>query len=405
MNVLQVNKFHWLKGGSESVYLGLSQLLRSHGHNVISFSMKDERNLPSEWERFFVENVDYESASLSQKLLAASKILYSFDAKNKMRALLRDVDPAVAHFHIFQHQISPSVFGPLRDRRIPIVLTLHDLKPICPNYKMLVNGNVCEMCKGGRFYNCFLNRCSKGSAAKSLIAVLEMYLHHALGYYRSVDRYIAVSDFYRRKMIEFGFPAGQIVHIPNSIDPSLFPLSHQDEGFGLYFGRLSEEKGVDTLLHALAKCPTVPFRVVGTGPLEAELKQLSSELGLSKVEFCGFKKGDELQKLLGAASFTVIPSQWYENCPMSVLESFSMGKPVIGSRIGGIPELIADGVDGYIFEPGKVDELAEKIQVLWDAPQRRRKMGLEGRTKVETEYSPERYYDKILSAYNDLANS
>ena len=250
MRVLQVNKFHWLKGGSEAVYFSVSKLLELHGHKVIPFSMKDPRNINTPYEKYFVDHISYDSGGLEEKLSAAFKVIYSFDARKKMELLLQEVVPDLGHFHIFQHQISPSVFRPLRKKGIPIILTLHDLKPMCPNYKMLTHDGICERCKGRNFYNCFFHRCSKGSAINSLVNTIEMYLHYAMKYYQNVDKYIAVSDFLRVKMIEYGFPPEQVIHIPNFVDPCSFAFSDIDNGYCLYFGRLSEEKGLTTLLKA-----------------------------------------------------------------------------------------------------------------------------------------------------------
>lgn len=402
MKVLQVNKYNWHKGGSETVYFRLSELLRAHGHEVIPFSMKDERNERSPYEKFFVENVDYDRGGISNKISSALKIIYSLDARNKIDALLNCVTPDVAHFHIFQHQISPSVFGPLRKRGIPTILTLHDLKPICPNYKMLTNGAVCEKCKGGRFYHCLVNRCTKDSYAKSLVNVIEMYLHYARGYYQEVSRYIAVSDFYRRKMIEFGFPAEQVVHIPNFVDVERFAENANGGCYCLYFGRLSEEKGLFTLLEAARKCPEIPLIIVGSGPLEAALQEKAAGDNIQNVTFAGFKTGKELQRIVGEARFTIIPSEWYENCPMSVLESLAMGKAVVGADIGGIPELITDGDDGLTFVPGDANSLAAAMRQLWTTPEKTREMGMAGREKVAKKYSPQKCFEKTMSLYREL---
>lgn len=401
MKILQVNKYHWIKGGSETAYFGITSLLEGHGHEVIPFSMKDEKNLPTPWSRFFVETVDYGKGGLPNKLSSALKIIYSFDAVRKMKSLLKEARPDIAHFHIFQHQISPSVFGPLRKKGVPVILTLHDLKPVCPNYKMYTGGRVCEKCIGGKFINCFLNRCTKGSAFGSLINTIEMYLHYALRYYQDVDRYITVSSFYRDKMIEAGFPPEKVVHIPNFINLGEFQCTGADKGYGLYFGRLSDEKGVGTLLKALALCPDMPFYLAGSGPCERELKGFAEKMGLVNASFVGFKKGGELKKLVQEASFTVIPSEWYENCPMSVIESLAMGTPVIGSRIGGIPELIRDGVDGLTFIAGDHEDLASKMQALWKDKEKRKEMGFRGRQKAEREYSPELFYEKVMKTYEN----
>ncbi|MGB5277322.1 MAG: glycosyltransferase family 1 protein, partial [Gammaproteobacteria bacterium] len=184
MNILFINKFYWKKGGSEAVYFAETALLEKHGHTVIPFSMLDEQNEPSEYSRYFVSNINYDNASSLEKLVAASRIIYSFEARKKIKELLNDIKIDIAHFHIFQHQISPSVFGPLKEAGIPVVLSLHDLKPMCPNYQMYTHGHTCEKCKGHKYYHCFLNSCTKGSRAKSLINTVEMYFHHFMGSYR-----------------------------------------------------------------------------------------------------------------------------------------------------------------------------------------------------------------------------
>jgi glycosyltransferase involved in cell wall biosynthesis len=339
---------------------------------------------------------------LINRLSSASKIIYSFDAKNKMKRLLSDHSPDLAHFHIFQHQISPSIFSPLQKKKIPIILTLHDLKPICPNYKMYVNNHVCEECKGRKFYHCFKNRCTKGSTLGSLINTIEMYFHYAMKYYQNVDKYIAVSQFYQNKMIEFGFPKEKIAYLPNYIDVSDYDPHVAEQGYMLYFGRLSEEKGITVLFDAAVKLLDVPFYIVGTGPLEEELKCKAQEKGLTNVQFLGFKMGNELRTLLTESTCVIVPSEWYENCPMTVLEAFAAGKPVIGSDIGGIPELINEEVDGFIFPPGDVNELSKKIQWMWFHRNKAKEMGLQGRKKVEEKFNAEVHYNGLMTIYNSV---
>jgi len=403
MNIISINKFFWNKGGSEAVFFGEMELLESNGHKVVPFSMKAENNLESPYSQYFVDNIDYASSGSSGKIKAAMNIIYSFEARSKMKRLLQDFLPDIAHFHIFQHQISPSVFGPLKKKKVPLVLTLHDLKPICPTYKMYTNNNVCEACKGGKFYNCFLNKCTMDSAFKSLINTVEMYLHDLLGYYRGVDRYIAVSEFYKNKMIEYGFKEEQVVCIPNYIDVDKFQRPYDDQGYGLYFGRLSNEKGLNHLLDAAAIANDVPLYIAGTGPLEDELKLIVEQNNITNIKFLGFVSGDELLNLISRASFTVISSMWYENCPMSVLESLALETPVIGANIGGIPELIENNVDGYIYEPGNSKELAEKMNQIMVNADARRVMGEAGRKKIVEHFNKEQHYKKLLALYTELA--
>ena len=402
MNLLLINKFFWKKGGSEAVYFSEMDLLKAHGHQVIPFSMQDKRNFTSEYAKYFVSNIDYANAGLKEKLTAAGRIIYSVEAKQKIDCLLQDHKIDIAHFHIFQHQISPSVFGPLRKAGIPLVLTLHDFKPICPNYLMYTNGHICENCKGRKFYNCMLNSCTKNSKFKSMINMVEMYFHYLMGYYKNVARYIAVSEFYRQKMIEFGFPPEQITLIPNFIDTEKFQYIGQDKGYGLYFGRLSDEKGLNTLLKACTNTRDVPILIAGTGPAEEELQKKASTLGLEHVTFIGYKSGQELIDLLAGASFTILPSEWYENCPMSVLESLAVGTPVIGSRSGGIPELIEEEQDGLTFEMGNADDLADKMNRLWRSATQRREMGLNGSKKIASQYTAKIHYNRLMRLYTEL---
>lgn len=402
MKIISVNKFFWQKGGSEAVFFGEKSLLESRGHTVVPFSMADDKNQASEYSRYFVKNVDYATAGGVEKLVSAMNIIYSFEAKFKMKQLLNEFTPDVAHFHIFQHQISPSVFGPLQKKKIPLVLTLHDLKPICPTYKMYTNDEVCEACRGGKFYHCFVKKCTMGSRFKSLINTVEMYLHYYLGYYQNVDRYIAVSQFYRNKMIEFGFSPEQVVYIPNYIDAAKFDRPYSDQGYGLFFGRLSYEKGLDHLLDAAALTPEIPLYIAGTGPSDAQLKQAVADKNLTNVKFLGFVSGDELLDLISKASFTVIPSIWYENCPMSVLESLALQAPVIGADIGGIPELVDHEKDGYIYPSGDSRALADVMTKMMRDGSRRQQMGAEGRKKIIEDFNETAHYQRLIDLYKEI---
>ena len=267
---------------------------------------------------------------------------------------------------------------------------------------MYTQGRVCEACKDQRFYNCVRYRCTKGSRAGSLVNTVEMYLHHALGYYRQVDRYIAVSRFYRNKMIEYGFPESQITYIPNFVDTQRFAFAGKDAGYGVYIGRLSAEKGLKTLLDACERAPEIPIKIVGTGPMEQYLKAETERRRLANITFCGYKTGNELTELLSAASFSVLPSEWYENCPMSVLESLSVGTPVIGADSGGIPELIEHGEDGLHFSPGDTEALADRMRRLWASREQRLAMGRAGAEKIRTDFTAERHYEQLRMLYASL---
>ena len=267
---------------------------------------------------------------------------------------------------------------------------------------MCTNDHVCEACRGRKFSNCFINKCTKGSRFKSLINTVELYFHYLHGYYQNVDRYIAVSKFYRNKMIKYGFGEHQVVYIPNYIDAGKYDLPYGDEGYGLYFGRLSYEKGVDYLLDAASGLGDLPICIAGTGPSEEQLKLIVAERNLDNVRFLGFVTGDELTSLIANASFTVMPSIWYENCPMSVLESLALRTPVIGAGIGGIPELIDHGIDGLVYEAGNADALVNAVRSIMQDGDRRRAMGDAGRRKIAEKFNKETHYRQLLSLYEEI---
>ena len=404
MKILTVNKYYWMKGGSEAVFFSEKNMLEYHGHDVVPFSMQSDKNEECEFSHFFVNEVDYEKGGFLNRLNTASKIIFSFDAREKISMLLKKFSPNLAHFHIFQHQISPSVFGPLRKQGIPIILTLHDLKPICPSYKNYVNGKVCEACKRGKFYNCLKNKCTKGSTLGSLVNTVEMYSHYAMGYYQSVNRYIAVSRFYKQKMVESGFAEEKIDYLPNYVDVSRFQPSRYDKGYVLYFGRLSEEKGISTLIKAASYNSSIPHIIVGNGPLSYALKNETERNSIENISYLGYKEGAELKLLLSEATVVVVPSEWYENCPMTILEAFASGVPVIGSSIGGIPELINEE-DGLIFQPGNAIELAEKIKWILENKVKAKEMGMEGRKKMGLKFNAEAHYDGLMSIYNSVLSN
>jgi len=374
MKILQINKFFYLKGGSEAYLFSLINGLKKHGIEIAEFAMQDSRNHESIYQKFFVSPIDYETDKTYQKIKFVSKIIYSFEAKKKIAMLLNKFKPDIVHLHIFQHQISPSILPEIKKRHIPIIYTAHDLKTICPNYKMLSHGNVCEECKGHKYYKCVKNKCVKNSYLKSIINSIEMYFHHWRKYYELIDLIITPSDFYRKKLIEFKFPADRVIHIPNFVDDKLFRQSYYNDGYFIYLGRLSEEKGLLTLIKAMRTLKDAKLKIIGTGPLEDEIKKSISSLRLTNIELVGFQSGAALEKYISNAMFTIIPSEWYENGSISLLESFAYGKPVIGSNIGGIPEHISHGRNGLIFKTKDPADLAEKINILVNDSQRLKTM-------------------------------
>lgn len=404
MKVLLVNKYFYLKGGPERHISKIRKILETKGHQAIPFSMQDDRNESTPFAKYFVSKIDFNSPmSLGDKLRAASRVIYSLEAKEKIEALIKEVKPDIAHLHNIAHQISPSVLHSLKKFDLPVIQTLHDYKLICPTYKMVAGGRICERCKGHEYYQTVLQRCNKGSFSFSLLNCVEMYLHKFLRIYeKNVDFFIAPSDFLRNKVIEFGISAGKIFHIPTFVDSREYSPQYNGDNYFVYFGKVSREKGLLTLVQAMKEIKTSKLLIIGEGELKKDLEKYILQENIAGIKFLGHIKGERLKTTIRNSQLAILPSEWYENCPASILEAFALGKPVIGSNIGGIPELIEDGVDGFLFEPGNAEELSEKIAYLISQPRLREEMGKNAQKKMEEKYNPEVYYQRLMGVYQKL---
>lgn len=365
MKILLVNKFHYIKGGSETYYFGLGRLLEEMGCEVIFFSMQDEKNEPCGQSQYFVEKRDFNGSMDPGTLLKTSMgLLYSFEAAEKFRHLLRDERPDIVHLNIFQSQLTGSIVDAAYHYKIPVIYTAHDLKSVCPNYQMLNHGEVCERCMKGAYWNCFRTGCMKDSRLKSLLAAMEAYVYKFKRTYAKMDLIIAPSAFYKQKITEAKIANCPVVYRPNFLpEMGSCPEKEEKGEYFLYFGRLSREKGIFTMIKAYARAElTVPLYLAGTGPLEEEIKKLIDMLGVKeRVHLLGFKSGDALKCLVQNSLCMCLPSEWYENGPYSVMEAMSMGKPAIVSDMGGLPEMVQDGINGFIFKGKDEAALAEAM--------------------------------------------
>lgn len=402
MKVLSVNKFYYRKGGSEAYFFGLNQLLQENEIEVIPFSMKDKNNLPSNYEKYFIENIDYSNMNFISKIKNSTKLIYSLEAKNKINKLIEEVHPDIAHLHIFQHQLSPSIIHGLKKHKVKIVNTVHDFKVICPNYKMLNRNGNCEECKGNKYYKCLCHSCVKGSKINSMISVIEAYVNKFIKSYSYVDKFICPSNFYRRKLIEFGMPEEKVAYIPNFVDVDKLNPCYECDNYIMYLGRLSEEKGVHVLIEAMKEIRGTQLYIVGSGPLEYEIRNQIKLYNLENVRMLGFKCGTELESIIRKAKFIVVPSNWYENCPMTIIEAMAYGKSILGSNSGGIPELIRNNQNGFIFETNNKDDLVNKINFLINNPDITIKMGQAGRKIAEEEYNKQIHFKRIKEVYEEV---
>lgn len=402
MRILQVNKFFYVRGGSERYFFDLCRLLEKRGHAVAHFSMKHERNLPSEDSPFFVTTIDLNAPMGSgSKMRAAARVIYSYEARKRIAQVMDAEKPDIVHFHNISRQLSPSIVDAVHSRGIPMVETLHDLFLVCPAHSCFVDGQPCEACTSGDFWHVVPKRCIDGSRASSLLGCMESYLHAWLGLYKKIGRFIAPSLFLKSRVASLGWTADRLVHLPYFV-PLGPDYSRRTDGYVLFTGRISTEKGVGTLLEAAGLARAVDFVLAGEGPELESFKYQARRLGLTNVRFVGYVKGDALERLLEGACCVVVPSISYENLPLSILEAFARGKPAIAADSGGIAELVRDEVTGYLFDRGVAVSLADAAERICSDHGRRTKMGRTAREIVSREYSPESHYQKLMAIYQDV---
>lgn len=407
-HVLMANKFYYRRGGAETYLLYLARLLGLAGYEVVPFAMAHPENLSTPYASHFVPHVDPMAAlrggSAVERVRMAAHIIYSGEAARRLDGLCRQVSIDVAHLHNIYHQLSPSILRVLKERGIPTVMTLHDYKLICPTYQLLAPDGLCERCRGGRFYQAAVQGCAKGSFLAGAVVAAEAYVHRFLRTYDSVDLFVCPSRFLLEKMVAHGWPRERFVHIPNfaPVDEVTPAAGGRGEDYIVYFGRLSPEKGLATLLRAMAPLPHVRLVVVGDGPMAVTLEGQARALGLANVSFRPRMEKDALLRTVADARFVVLPSEWYENCPLSVLEAFALGKAVVAARIGGVPELVEDGVTGLLFSPGDVRQLSDRIHYLFAQPGVAEEMGLRARRRAEQDFHPQTHVRKIIHIYETL---
>lgn len=401
--VVGMNAYHYRRGGADTVFLESNALLAAAGWESIPFTMQHPDNLPTPWSEHFAEEVELgRDYSPLQKLQRAGRIVYSFEARAKLARLLDAVRPSIVHAHNVYHHLSPSVFGVVRSRGIPLALTLHDFKLLCPAYLMLGPDGPCERCKGGKIHNVLTNRCVKGSTALSSLVFLETAVHRMLGLYsRHVSRFIAPSRFLLEKCIEWGWPRERFTYLPNFVDLRQFQPHAQPGNVILFVGRLAREKGLEILVRA-ATLAHVPVWLVGSGPDEARLRALVAELR-APVRFLGRLAPAQIAEVAAQARAFILPSTWYENAPMTILEAYALGRPVIGSRVGGIPEHIREGETGYTSMPGEPHALAAILERVAGMPDARvREMGMAGRRWVEESFGADLHRERLVALYDEL---
>lgn len=399
MKILLINNYGYVRGGSDRCFLDSGKLLESKGHEVIYFTTHSEKNLVN--SKYAVKGFEIESPSP----LDIPTYLYSFEARHQLKALIERERPDVAHLHIYYGQITASILGVLKEYGIPIVQTLHEYKLLCPVSTMARNGRSCEECADGRYWRAALHRCNRGGLARSMVTAAEAYVSALLGAKGGVDKFIAVSDFLRGKMIEHGINEDQITAVHNFVRDEVFADNANEGRHFLYFGRIEKNKGLETLINAMTRLATVELYLAGAGEAQQELESMVARLSLSNVHFVGFKTGQELNDLIAKAICVVNPSECFETFGLVLVESFAQCRPVIASRMGGMTEVVTEGEDGLLFEAGNVRELSDAM--MWMATHRQQavEMGKAGQEKVHRLFSAEKHYQEVMQVYQKVIDA
>jgi glycosyltransferase involved in cell wall biosynthesis len=407
MRILYCNKYNFPFSGTEVYLFELMDLMRAHGHEVALFSMADPRGQPTKYDQHFVPHIDFKARGrgfLGNTKLATNAI-YSRDARQRLGRMIAAFRPDVAHVRNIYHHLSPAILWELKAQGVPVVYHLNDFKLLCPSYNMVAHGHACERCHGGKFWHVIAEGCYAGPRGSATLLAAEAYIHKWLRTYKScIDRLVAPSQFVKEKLGENGWDAKKIEVIPHFQRlPAQAPIDPAPNAPILYFGRLSPEKGLIELMHAMQRLPRIRLRIAGDGPQQVELESLVADLGLTNVQFVGHVGGAHLDHLIASSRFTVLPSRAYETLGKSILESYAWGRAVVASDLGSRRELVHDRETGLLFRAGSVEQLAEAISFLSERPELAAKMGTAGRELVAQRHSPESHYLALSRLYCELA--
>ncbi len=406
MKILIVNTYYYLRGGDSIYSFNLAELLQKNGHEVFFFSMNHPQNFSTKFEKYFVDYIDFVEMNQNKNFENIKKVLlssiYNKQARIKISQIIKDYKPNLVHLNNIHAHITTSIIPEIKKHYIPIVWTLHDYKLVCPNTHFLIDktGEICEACKGGKFFNPIFKKCKKNSLGASFVISLEAYFNKIVNYYKLIDCFICPSQFLMNKLIEHGFDKKKLKHIPNFIWSNFIKYNFSNKGYVLFFGRVSKIKGFDILLKLAQKFPDLDFKVAGS--IDSNIK-INDFILPNNLELLGFKDKKELSYLIDNSFYTIAPSLSFENYPYSVLESFSRGKPVIASDLGGLRELIGSNEErGYLFNPNNIEELFDKIRFAFSDMEIYKRKSKNAFDYVNLFNREDVYYDQIHNLYSNL---
>lgn len=401
MRILLVNKFHYLRGGSEKYYFELAKLLKDHGHTVAFFSMKNENNIKTGDREYFVDEIDMNTGSKFEAL----NVIYSKKNKALMEKALEEFKPDIVHINNFQRQLSASIIDAVKEKNIPLIMTAHDLNSICPASIMLYNGEVCEDCITKGYTSCIKKKCIKNSMLKSVLGYIEKKYYDLHKIFCKVDCIISPSEFNKNQLLKGKLKCNDITVIHNFVNETEKP-DYTLGDCAFYFGRLSREKGILNLIEAINNIPGARLIIAGDGPERENIQAYIKEHKLeNRITLLGYLNQNDIRENIRKCRFVTVPSICFENCPYSVLETMEIGKPIIGSKIGGIPELVKNDVNGYTYVYNCVDDLTDKLKILFENDEKVNEFSNNSKKLYKENYSAEAYYNKLMTVYNKYINT
>ena len=406
MNILMAH-WAWYPTGGDWTYIdSINKLYESKGHHIIPFSVKNEKNIPTPYDKYFLNAVDYKSfynkISLKSGITTAINSIYSFEAKRNLKLLLSENKVDIAQFNNITNYHTPSIIPVLKKNKIPIVWRVLDYRLICPNSNFLSKDKVCEACFKTKYYNCILKKCKNNSLLASSLLAIENYTYSLLPFYKNVDLFLFQSEFTRDMFVRFGYDINKTQIVENPYNGIENQPVYRGKGYILYFGRISKEKGLHTLLSVMKLLPEVQLKIVGDGPELEIYKNYAIENSLKNVNFLGPKWGEELDPIIRDSEFVIVPSEWYEPSGYVVLQAFSFGKPVVASNIGGLKDIVVNNENGLLFQSGNKDDLLRTIKFLYQDKELIKILGLNAKKHVDIKYNTNKYYDKTIKIFSDL---
>lgn len=404
MRVLLVQNNYQITGGAEVFAHEIARVLGALGHEVAFFCAANENSQGAPFGHLFPAVVDYKRGSLLGRMLKIKGLIYSGGAKKAMEEMIEQFRPDLVHAFAIYNGLTPSVLDACRENGVPVVMSCNDYKHICPNYKIFHHGQPCEQCKGGRFHRAIMNRCCKDSLVISVASSIEAYVHEWMNLYRrNVHTFFFASNFMLEKTKEFWKGEDfRATILRNPFDSPSHVRGGDPGDYFLYFGRLIDEKGVNLLLRAMEKVPEARLKVVGNGPDEVMLREQARNSSLQSVEFLGPLWGSALDDVLHGCRAVVVPSLWHENFPYVILQAFAASKAVIGSRRGGIPELVEDGKYGLLYDATDDHALAEALGLLWSDPGKALEMGEAAKAWCDKEFNDVAFGRALMACYEEV---